>query len=110
MRAGESREEELKLCIFAHRLRAERVELFTEGLVVGVELDGWWPQRMHARRSAATAWDPSPATALVHVTVPNAATAGHFCCRPRGFLSAVTAWGASAATAWVPSPATAWGA
>jgi hypothetical protein len=43
-----------------------------------------------ARRSAATAWDPSPATAWV--------------------LSASTAWGASAATAWVPSLATSWDA
>ena len=67
-------------CSFLHRLRAERAEPFAEGLALGVELDGQRPPRTCARRSAATAWDPSPATAWVP--------------------SVATAWGASAATAW----------
>ena len=30
----------MKLCIFSHRLRAERAEPFAEGLALGVKLDG----------------------------------------------------------------------
>ena len=30
----------MKLCIFAHRLRAECAEPFAEGLALGVEFDG----------------------------------------------------------------------
>ena len=50
-----------------------------QGVVGGETLD---MLHRNARRSAATAWVPSVATA----------------------------WGASAATAWVPIPATTWGA
>ena len=76
-------------CSVSHRLRVERAEPFAEGLALGFELDGRRPGHTRARRSAATAWDPSLATSWVP--------------------SAATAWGTSASTAWVPSPATAWG-
>ena len=59
-----------------------------------------------ARRSAATAWDPSLATAWVL----SAATAWGASTATAWVPSAATAWGASAATAWLPPPATAWGA
>ena len=103
---GESREDALKLCIFFSLLQCvvlspsqslnlkaltrtldeTEVSLFQE-VVGGETLD---ILHRNARRSAATAWDPSLATAWVP--------------------SAATAWDASAATAWDTSAATAWGA
>jgi hypothetical protein len=58
-----------------------------QGIVWGETLD---ILHRNARRSAATAWDPSPATAWDP--------------------SPATAWVPSAATAWDASAATAWGA
>jgi hypothetical protein len=60
----------------------------------------------NARRSAATAWDPSPATAWD----PSQATAWDPSPATVWVPSAATAWDASAATAWDASPATAWDA
>ena len=66
-----------------------------QGVVGGETLD---ILHRNARRSAATAWDPSPATAWD----PSPATAW--------VPSAATAWDASAVTACDASAATAWGA
>ena len=76
----------LNLKALKRTLDETEVSLFQE-VVGGETLD---MLHRNARRSAATAWDPSPAT----VWVPSAATA----------------WDASAATAWDASAATAWGA
>jgi hypothetical protein len=46
---GRAREGALKLCIFSHRLCAERAEPFAEGLALGVVLDGRRPRRTRAR-------------------------------------------------------------
>jgi hypothetical protein len=74
---------------FSHRLHAERVEPFAEGLALGVELYGRRPRRTRSRRSAATALDLSLATACVLSAATtrgaSAATTGFRLQQPHGF-------------------------
>ena len=83
----------LNLKALKRTLDKTEVSLFQE-VVGGETLD---MLHRNARRSAATAWDPSPATAWD----PSQATAWD--------PSPATAWVPSAATAWDASAATAWG-